>query len=96
MRGVGPLKTVSPLHVAALHPDAPRVGRDRDAPLGRDPDARRWLVVGQVRPVNPRRGGAGAEARRDEGRDAGPLAGGSEDATQVDRRTQNYGLWIAG
>ena len=44
-----------------------------------------WLVVNQVLPVNPRRGGSRPEARRHQGGDAGPLASGGEEAPRVDR-----------
>jgi len=68
-----------------LHPDAPRVAPPTTVKqhfavirmLGN------WLVS-QVLPVNPRGRGAGAEARRHEGRDAGALAGGGKEAPRVD------------
>ena len=43
-----------------------------------------WLVVHQVLAVNLAAGGAGPEARRDEGRDAGADAGGGAGASGPD------------
>ena len=68
-----------------LHSDAPRVGADREAVPGRDPHALRLARRQPDPPGEPRRGGPGAEARRHEGRDAGPLAGGGEEAPREDR-----------
>ena len=47
-----------------LHPDAPRVGPDREAAPGRDPLVRRLARRQPGHPGEPRRGRAGAEARR--------------------------------
>ena len=58
-----------------LHPDAPRVGADREAAPSRDPDALRLARRQPGPPREPGGRGAGTEARRDQGRDAGPLAG---------------------
>ena len=46
-----------------------------------------WVVVTQVLPVNPRGGGPGAEARRHQGRAAGPLASGGELIERIDTGT---------
>ena len=83
-RGLG-LRDVSPLHVAAYirtHPgSAPTVKQHLTAirMLGD------WLVVKPGPPREPRRGGSRPEARRHQGGDAGPLAGGGEEAPRVDR-----------
>ena len=66
-----------------LHPDTPRVGPHGEAAPGRDPHARRLARRQPSPPREPRGRGAGAEARRHEGRDAGPLAGGGEEAPWV-------------
>ena len=68
-----------------LHPDAPGLGADREAAPGRDPHARRLARRQPGPPGEPRGCGAGAEARRHQGRDAGALAGGGEEAPRVDR-----------
>ena len=68
-----------------LHPDAPGLGADREAAPGRDPHARRLARRQPGPPGEPRCGRAGAEARRHQGRDAGPLAVGGEEAPWVDR-----------
>ena len=74
-RGPG-LRDVSPLHVAAYirtHPgSAPTVKHLAAIRMLGD-----WLVVSQSPPGEPRGRGAGAEARRHQGRDAGALAIGS-------------------
>ena len=44
-----------------------------------------WLVVNQVLRTNPVAAGARAEARRHQGLNAGPLAGGGEEAPRHDR-----------
>ena len=44
-----------------------------------------WLVVGQVLPFQPGELGAGPEACREEGQDAGALRGGGEGAPGRDR-----------
>ena len=68
-----------------LYPDSLRVGPDREAAPGRDRHTRR-LACRQPGPSGePRRGRPGAETRCHEGRDAGPLAGGGEEAPRVDR-----------
>ena len=55
-----------------LHPDPPRVGPDRQAASGRHPRALR-LIRRQPGPPGESGGrGAGTEARRHQGRDAGP------------------------
>ena len=82
-RGLG-LRDVSPLHVAAYirtHPGSAPTVKQHLAAIRMLGD---WLVVSQVLPVNPGRRGARPEARRHEGRDAGPLAGGGEEAPRVD------------
>ena len=68
-----------------LHPDAPRLGPHGEAAPGRDPHARRLARRQPGPPGEPRGRGAGAEARRHQGRDAGALAGGSPEAPRVDR-----------
>ena len=78
-----------------LHPDAPRVGADREAAPGRDPHALRLARRQPGPPGEPRRGGPGAEARRHEGRDAGPLAGGAA-GTGTRRRGWATGLGVDG
>ena len=74
-RGLG-LRDVSPLHVAALHPDAPRVGPHGEAAPGRDPHARRLARRQPGPPREPRRGGSRPEARRHQGRSTGSEFGG--------------------
>ena len=69
-----------------LHPDPPGVGSYGEAAPGRDPHARRLARRQPSPPREPRRGGAGAEARRHQGGDAGPLADGSPEAPRVDRQ----------
>ncbi len=62
-----------------------RCPRSPGGSSGRDPHARR-LAGRQPGPHRePRRGRPGAEARRHQGRDAGPLAGGGEEVPRVDR-----------
>ena len=68
-----------------LHPDAPGVGPDRQAAPRGDPHALRLARRQPGSPGEPRRGRAGAEARRDEGVDAGPDPGRGEDASQRHR-----------
>ena len=83
-RGLG-LRDVSPLHVAAYirtHPGSAPAVKQHLAAIRMLGD---WLVVSQVLPGEPRSRGAGAEARRHQGRDAGPLAGGGAEAPRVDR-----------
>ena len=55
-----------------LHPDSPGVGPDRQAAPGRDPRALRLARRQPGPPGEPGGRGAGAEARRHQGRDAGP------------------------
>ena len=69
------LRAIAPLHVAAYIPDAPGVGADGDAAPRGDPGALRLAGRPPGAGGEPGRGGAGTEARRDEGRDAGPDAG---------------------
>ena len=83
-RGLG-LREVSPLHVAAYirtHPGSVPTVKQHLAAIRMLGD---WLVVNPGPPGEPRGRGAGAEARRHQGRDAGPLAGGGEEAPRVDR-----------
>ena len=71
-----------------LHPDPPRVGPDRQAAPGRHPRALRLARRQPGPPGEPRRRGAGAEARRHQGLDAGPLAGrGPEAPRHIDTGT---------
>ena len=83
-RGLG-LTAVAPLHVAAYirtHPgSAPTVKQHLTAirMLGD------WLVVSQVIPVNPAAAVRGADARGDDGRDAGTRAGRGAPAPRGDR-----------
>ena len=68
-RGLG-LRDVSPAPRRRVHPDAPQLGPDGEAAPRRDPHARR-LARRQPGPSGEPRGrGAGAEARRHQGRDA--------------------------
>ena len=68
-----------------LHPDPPRVGPHGEAAPGRDPHARRLARRQPGPPGEPRGRGPRAEARGHEGRDAGALAGGGEEAPRLDR-----------
>ena len=68
-----------------LHPDPPWVGPHGETAPGRDPHARRLARRQPGPPREPRRGGSRPEARRHQGGDAGPLAGGGEEAPRVDR-----------
>ena len=83
-RGLG-LRDISPLHVAAYiwtHP-------------GSVPTVKQYLAAIRILrrlarrqpgpPGEPRRGGPRSEARRHQGRDAGALAGGGEEAPRLDR-----------
>ena len=79
------LAAVSPFHVAALHPDPPGVGPDRQAAPGRKPHARRLARRQPGPPREPGGGRPGAEARGDDGRDAGALAGRGAPAPRGDR-----------
>ena len=63
----------------------PGIGPDREAAPGRDPYARRLARRQPSPPGEPRRGRARSEARRHQGRDAGPLASGGEEAPRDDR-----------
>ena len=57
------------------------LGPDRETAPGRHSHARRLARRQPGPPREPRRGRPGAEARRHQGRDAGPLAGGGEEGT---------------
>ena len=58
-----------------LHPDAPGIGPDGEAAPRRDPHARRLARRQPSPPGEPRGRGAGAETRRHQGSDAGPVSG---------------------
>ena len=78
-RGLG-LRAIAPLHVAAYirtHPGSVPTVKQHLAAIRALCD---WLVAHQVFGGEPGRGGAGPEARRDEGRDAGADAGGGAGA----------------
>ena len=83
-RGLG-LREVSPLHVAAYIRDPPGVGPHGEAAPGRDPHARRLARRQPGPPREPRGRGAGAEARRHQGRDASPDPGRGEEAPRAHR-----------
>ena len=68
-----------------LHPDPPRVGAHGQAAPGRPPHARRLARRQPGYPGEPGGGRPGAEARGDEGRDAGALAGRGAPAPRGDR-----------
>ena len=79
------LGDVSPLHVAAYirtHPGSVPTVKQHLAAIRMLGD---WLVVNQVLPVNPGRRGARPEARCHQGRDTGPVSGGSPEAPRDDR-----------
>ena len=74
------LRDVSPLHVAAYirtHPGSVPTVKQHLAAIRMLGD---WLDGQPGPPGEPRCGRAGAEARRHQGRDAGPLAVGGEEA----------------
>ena len=66
-------------------PDAPGSVPTVKAAPGRDPHARGLARRQPGPPGEPSRGCPGAEARRHQGRDAGPLASGGEEAPREDR-----------
>ena len=83
-RGLG-LDAVSPLHVAAYirtHPGAAPTVKQHLAAIRMLCD---WLVVSQVLPVNPAAAVRGPEARRHQGRDAGPDPGRGDEAPRAHR-----------
>ena len=69
-RGLG-LRAIAPLHVAAYIRTHPGVGADGEAAPGGDPGALRLARRPPGAAREPGCVGAGPEARRDEGRDAG-------------------------
>ena len=69
-----------------------RVGPDRQAAPGRDPRALRLARRQPGPPGEPGGRGAGAEARRHQGRDAGPDPGRGEEAPRDDRHGHLAGL----
>ena len=76
---------IAPLHVAAYirtHPGSAPTVKQHLAAIRVLCD---WLVIHQVLPVNPGRGGAGPEARGDQGGDAGADAGRDAVAARRDR-----------
>ena len=84
-RGLG-LRAIAPLHVAAYiraHPGSAPTVKQHLAAIRVLCD---WLVVHQVLPVKSGRGGAGTEARGDQGGDAGADAGRDAVAARRDRR----------
>ena len=68
-----------------LHPDPPGIGPHGEAAPGSDPHAVRLARRQPGPPREPRGRGAGAEARRHQGRDAGPDPGRSEEAPRLHR-----------
>ena len=73
-RGLG-LRTIAPLHVGSVHPHAFGVGADGEAAPGRHPSAVRLACRPPGAAGESGRGGAGTEARGDQGCDAGADAG---------------------
>ena len=83
-RGLG-LRAIAPLHVAPYIRTHPGVGADGEAAPGGAPGALRLAGRPPGAAGEPGRVGAGAEARRHEGRDAGPDAGRGAGASGPDR-----------